>query len=43
MTQAVQVVKRDGSKEFLNVDKLHKVVFHACEDITGVSPSEVEI
>lgn len=43
MTQAVQVVKRDGSKEPLNVDKLHKVVFHACEGITGVSPSEVEI
>jgi ribonucleoside-diphosphate reductase alpha chain len=38
-----QVTKRDGSKEELNIEKLHKVVFHACDDITGVSPSEVEI
>ena len=43
MIQAVQIVKRDGSKETLDVDKLHKVVFHACEGINGVSPSEVEI
>ena len=39
----IQVTKRDGLKEPLNVEKLHKVVFHACEGITGVSPSEVEI
>ena len=39
----VQVTKRDGRKEELNIEKFHKVVFHACEDITGVSPSEVEI
>ena len=39
----IQVTKRDGRKEPLNVEKLHKVVFHACEGITGVSPSEVEI
>ena len=43
MIQTIQVTKRDGSKEHLNVEKLHKVVFHACNDITGVSPSEVEI
>lgn len=39
----IQVVKRDGSKESINLDKLHKVVFYACEGINGVSPSEVEI
>ena len=39
----IQVTKRDGRKEPLDIEKLHKVVFHACEDITGVSPSEVEI
>ena len=39
----IQVTKRNGSKEPLNIEKLHKVVFHACENITGVSPSEVEI
>jgi ribonucleoside-diphosphate reductase alpha chain len=38
-----QVIKRDGSREALDIEKLHKVVFHACENITGVSPSEVEI
>jgi len=43
MIQAIQVTKRDGSKEPLDIEKLHKVVFHACEGITGVSPSEVEI
>ena len=39
----IQVTKRDGRKEALDVEKLHKVVFYACNDITGVSPSEVEI
>ena len=39
----IQVNKRDGRKETLNIEKLHKVVFYACEDITGVSPSEVEL
>jgi len=39
----IQVTKRDGKKEPLDIEKLHKVVFFACEGITGVSPSEVEI
>ena len=39
----IMVSKRDGLKEPLDVDKLHKVVFYACDGITGVSPSEVEI
>ena len=39
----IQVTKRDGTKELIDVEKLHKVVFHACEGITGVSPSEIEI
>ena len=39
----IQVTKRDGRKEPLDIEKLHKVVFYACQDITGVSPSEVEI
>ena len=38
-----RVTKRDGTTEDLDLDKLHKVVFYACEGITGVSPSEVEI
>ena len=39
----IQITKRDGTKEDLDLDKLHKVVFYACDGITGVSPSEVEI
>jgi len=39
----MQVKKRDGTLEPLNIDKLHKVVMYACEDISGVSASEVEI
>ena len=42
MTQ-IQIEKRDGSTEDLDLEKMHKVVFYACEDITGVSASEVEI
>ena len=38
-----QVTKRNGTKELLDIEKLHKVVFYACEGVTGVSPSEVEI
>ena len=41
--QQILITKRDGRKEPLELDKLHKVVFHACNDISGVSPSEVEI
>jgi ribonucleoside-diphosphate reductase alpha chain len=39
----MQVQKRDGTLEDLNVEKLHKVVMYACEGIAGVSASEVEI
>jgi ribonucleoside-diphosphate reductase alpha chain len=39
----IQVTKRDGSREILDLEKLHKVVFWATEGITGVSASEVEI
>lgn len=35
--------KRDGTNEELDLEKMHKVVFYACENITGVSASEVEI
>ncbi len=39
----MQVKKRDGTLEDLNIDKLHKVVMYACEGIAGVSASQVEI
>ena len=43
MSSDIQVVKRDGVKDNLDLDKLHKVVEYACEGVTGVSASQVEI
>lgn len=43
MVSEIQVVKRNGDKEPLNIEKLHKAVFYACEGINNVSASEVEI
>ena len=37
------IVKRDGTKEHLNIDKIHKVVEHACEGLAGVSSSLIEM
>jgi ribonucleoside-diphosphate reductase alpha chain len=42
MTQ-IQVQKRGGGREPLDIEKLHRVVFWATQGITGVSASEVEI
>ena len=39
----IQVTKREGHTENLDLEKIHKVVFWATEGITGVSASEVEI
>ena len=39
----IQVVKRDGVSEPLDLEKMHKVVMFACQDIAGVSASEVEL
>jgi ribonucleoside-diphosphate reductase alpha chain len=43
MTSEILITKRDGTKVPLDLEKLHKVIFHACEGITGVSPSQVEL
>lgn len=40
---AILVTKRDGSKEPLDLEKLHQVLFWATEDITGVSVSDIEM
>ena len=37
------ITKRDGTKEHLNIDKIHKVVEHACEGLAGVSSSQIEM
>jgi len=39
----IQVTKRNGTREPIDLEKLHKVVFYATEGIKGVSASEVEI
>jgi ribonucleoside-diphosphate reductase alpha chain len=39
----IQVTKRDGRKEPLNIDKIHRVIEWACEGLSNVSVSEVEL
>lgn len=43
MMSNINVRKRNGGKEVIDLEKMHKVVFFACDGIAGVSPSEVEI
>jgi ribonucleoside-diphosphate reductase alpha chain len=39
----INVIKRNGSREPLNLDKFHKVANFACEGLAGVSASELEM
>jgi len=40
----IKVIKRNGrGKEPLNIEKIHEMVEYACEDIAGVSSSQVEM
>ena len=39
----IKVVKRDGETTTLQLEKIHKMVEHACEGLAGVSESAVEI
>ena len=42
--QSIEVIKRNGrKKEVLDISKIHDMVEHACEDIKGVSSSQVEM
>ena len=43
MSNGTMIVKRDGQKEHLNIDKIHKVVAFACESLAGVSSSQIEM
>ena len=43
MSNGINVKKRDESLEHLNLDKIHSMVECACEGLSGVSPSQVEI
>lgn len=39
----IHVVKRNGKKEPLDVEKMHRVLEWACEDLAGVSVSDIEM
>lgn len=39
----INVLKRDGTKEPLDIEKIHRVLEWACEDLAGVSVSEIEL
>ena len=39
----INVIKRDGRKESLDLEKFHKVATYACENLAGVSVSDLEI
>ena len=43
MSNGISVVKRNGNVESLNLDKVHAMVELACEDLAGVSSSQVEM
>ena len=43
MEESMNVIKRDGTPVPLNLDKVHKMVELACEGLTGVSESQVEM
>ena len=43
MSNGIHIVKRSGGAEPLNINKIHKVVEHACEGLAGVSSSQIEM
>jgi len=43
MNADIRVIKSDGSKVEINLDKIHRMVEKACKGITGVSESSVEM
>ena len=43
MNSTIQVIKSDGTKEHINLDKIHRMVEKSCRGITGVSESLVEM
>lgn len=43
MSNGTHIVKRTGEREPININKIHKVVEHACEGLAGVSSSQIEM
>ena len=42
-SSTIKVQKRDGRQEPLDINKIHFVVEEACEDLPGVSASQIEM
>ena len=40
---AMQVIKRDGRQESIHLEKIHIMTYEACEGLSGVSASQVEM
>ena len=43
MSNGIHIVKRNGNRESLNIDKIHFVVEEACKNLAGVSSSQIEM
>jgi ribonucleoside-diphosphate reductase alpha chain len=43
MEEGMNVIKRDGTTEPLDLDKMHQMVEFACDGLAGVSESQVEM
>ena len=43
MSNGIKVIKRDGTEEQINLEKVHKMVEFACEGLAGVAASQVEM
>ncbi|WP_218837534.1 ATP cone domain-containing protein, partial [Gilliamella sp. Occ4-3] len=43
MNKSILVTKRDGKKEPINLDKIHRVITWAAEGLENVSVSQVEL
>ena len=42
-TEEILVVKHDGRKQKLDIRKIQKITYEACEGLHGVSPSQIEM
>ena len=43
MSNGTMIVKRDGRREHLNIDKIHFVVEEAYKGLAGVSSSQIQM
>ena len=43
MSNGIKVIKRDGTEEQINLEKVHKMVEFACEGLSNVAASQVEM